>query len=60
METTRRELVSQTAAEIWEYLYDSYCVDVDIPDLQAIIDSNIGWTIDVGCEMEAEYDEANG
>lgn len=52
METVRRELVTLTAAEIWEYLYKSYAVDVDIPDLQSIIDSNIGWTVDSSYELD--------
>lgn len=59
METVRRELVSQTAADIWEYLYKNYSVDVDIPDMQSIIDANIGWTIDSSYELDEIVDTQN-
>lgn len=41
----RRSLVSATAEEVWKYLSDNYGINADIPDLEGLIDYNIGWNI---------------
>lgn len=50
MVTVRRELMVQAAAEIWEYVNENYCVDIDIPDIQSILDDNLGFAVEATCE----------
>lgn len=57
MDTIRRELVSETAIELFEYLKATYCIEADIADMQSIIDSHVGYAIDAAYEKDCDEED---